>query len=251
MPLIFSRLALAALFLLPGKAQAQLSDGDFTQSFRIQDCKFDSKGVNPHFLLQPGRRLVLEGVDEGEQKQLLITVLKKTRRITLPIDGRPRTVTARIVEEREYADGELVEVSRNFFAICHKTGDVYYFGEEVDIYEDGEIVSHDGAWLAGQNGAQPGLIMPGTFLLGSRYFQEMAPGVAMDRAEHTAQGFAVDVPFGHLENCVEVIETTPLEPGAESRKVYCAGVGLVIDGALQLVDVIRNAKPIVEDDDDD
>jgi hypothetical protein len=92
---------------------------------------------------------------------------------------------ARVVEEREWQDDELVEVSRNFFARCKETGDVFYFGEEVDLYEDGEIVGHGGAWLAGRDGALPGIIMPGRFLLGSRYYQEVAPDIALDRGENS------------------------------------------------------------------
>jgi hypothetical protein len=103
-------------------------------------------------------------------------------------------------------------------------------------------VSHDGAWLAGKNGAKPGIIMPGTVLLGSRYFQEVAPGVALDQAEHTAMGLHVSVPAGNFSGCLEATETTPLEPGSESTKVYCPDVGLVIDGDLEL-------SEIVEDDD--
>jgi hypothetical protein len=81
--------------------------------------------------------------------------------------------------------------------------------------------------------------MPGTFLLGSRYFQEVAAGVALDRAEHTAEGLAVDTEAGNFKGCVEVTETTPLDPGAESVKVYCPGVGLVMDGDLELVDIVE------------
>ena len=49
----------------------------------------------------------------------------------------------------------------NFFAFDDKTGDVFYFGEEVDFYSNGKIVNHKGAWLAGINSAMPGLIMVG------------------------------------------------------------------------------------------
>jgi hypothetical protein len=225
-----ARLGLTALLLLPLGAAAQ--DG-FTSSFRIRDCEFLARGVNPHFILEEERQLAYEGEDE----ELFITVLEQTRRITLPIGGRLRTIRAAVVEEREFEDGEIKEISRNFFAICKKTNDVYYFGEEVDIYEDGEIVSHDGAWLAGQNGAQPGIVMPGTFLLGSRYYQEVAAGVALDRAEHVAEGLEVETEAGDFEGCVEVTETSPLEPGAESTKVYCPGVGLVADNDLVLVEI--------------
>ncbi|NJO13215.1 MAG: hypothetical protein HC872_06850 [Gammaproteobacteria bacterium] len=146
-------------------------------------------------------------------------------------DGHAQWVTTRVVQEVETADGELVEISRNFFAECAANGDVYYFGEDVDIYEDGEIVSHDGAWLAGRDGAKPGIIMPGgAFLLGSRYFQEIAPDVALDRAEHVADGLEVEVPAGDFDDCVLIEETTPLEPQARGTKTYCPQVGLVLDG---------------------
>jgi hypothetical protein len=232
-----ARLALAALLGLPLAAAAQ--DG-FTSDFRIQDCRFLPRGANPHFPLVPERQLVYEG--DGEE--LFITVLEETRRITLPIGGRLRTIRAAVVEERELEGGELVEISRNFFAVCERTNDVYYFGEEVDDYEDGEIVGHDGAWLAGRDGARPGILMPGTFLLGSRYYQEVAPGVALDRAEHVAEGLSVETEAGDFEGCVEVTETSPLEPGSESTKQYCPGVGLVADNDLVLVE-------IGEEEDDD
>ena len=142
--------------------------------------------------------------------------------------------------ENEKADGELKEISRNYFATCLPWRDVYYFGEDVDIYEDGEIVSHEGAWLAGRFGAQPGIIMPDSgFLLGQRYYQEIAPGVALDRAEHVDTDLEIDLQAGNFEDCIEVTETTPLEPGSESIKFYCPGVGLVIDGDLKAIAVYR------------
>ena len=237
---------LAALLLLPAGARAQEPLGEgFTTSFRLQDCRFETTGRNPYFLLEPGRQLVLEAERDGGTATLFVTVLRETRAIRLEIDGRPRTVRTRVVEEREFEDGELTEVSRNFFSICARTNDVFYFGEDVDIYEGGEIVSHDGAWLAGRDGALPGIIMPGTFLLGSRYFQEIAPDVALDRAEHTDMDFEVETPAGSSSGCTEVVETTPLDPGAESTKVYCAGTGLVMDNELALIDVVED----VEDDD--
>ena len=149
-------------------------------------------------------------------------------------------VLTRVVEEREWADGELVEVSNNFFAICRKTNSVFYFGEDVDIYEDGEIVSHEGAWRAGVNGAMPGIIMPGTFLLGSRYFQEIAPGVAMDRGENVEMGLEMETEAGLFCGCVKVLETTPLEPDAESEKIYCPGIGLVVDDEVRIVKQARD-----------
>jgi hypothetical protein len=78
--------------------------------------------------------------------------------------------------------------------------------------------------------------MPGTILLGSRYFQEIAPDVAMDRAEHVRMNVTVETPKDIFEGCIEVKETTPLEPNAKDTKVYAPGIGLVIDGPLELTD---------------
>jgi hypothetical protein len=229
-------------------ALAQDEDPEFTKDFRLQDCRFKTRGMNPYFILKPGYQLVFEGEEDGHTVHLEITVLRQTETIDLPEIGKIKT---RVVEERETADGQPVETSRNFFAICNKTNDVYFlgeevdifnedgFGEEVDIFNEDGTVSHEGAWRAGEPDedglAEPGIVMPGTFLLGSRYYQEIADGIALDRAEHVAMGLKVTVPAGTFTDCVQVIETTPLEPGSESEKTYCPEVGLVKDGTVELI----------------
>jgi hypothetical protein len=233
------------LGLSSGIVMAQNEEPQFTTEFRLEDYKFKTEGTNPYFILKPGYQLVLEGEDEGETLRVVITVLHKTEKIFLPDIGMVKT---RVVEERESVNGELVEVSRNFFALCAKTNDVFYFGEDVDIFNEDGTISHDGAWRAGLNDAVPGIIMPGSFLLGSRYFQELAPGVAMDRAEHVEVGLERTTDAGTFAGCVKVLETTPLDLGAESEKIYCPGVGLVVDDEVELVEFGRN---IIDDDDDD
>ncbi len=226
--------AVVCLGLCSAPARAQ-EEPAFTSEFQLENCDFTLKSQNPYFPLKPGFVRSYAGESDGELVELVITVENRTRTVSLPIGGELRKVKTRVVEEHEQADGELVEISRNFFAVCRQTGDVFYFGEEVDIYEDGEIVSHDGAWLAGRDGARPGILMPGRFLLGARYFQEIAPN-ALDRAEHVEDGLGVDVIAGSFEGCARIAETTPLEPGAESEKLYCPGVGLAIDGPVELVE---------------
>lgn len=238
-----SAVVAALALLLAGAGPLAVTAGavpQYTSRFALDDCAWSNSGRNQYFSIRPGDWLLLEGRDDGELVRVQITVLNQTKRITFTdVEGASLTVYARVVEEREWRNGELVEVSRNYFARCIQTGDIYYFGEDVDIYEDGVIVSHDGTWLAGTNtgqgAAQPGLIMPGTFLLGSRYFQEVAPGVALDRAEHVKMELTVKTPAGTFDECVEVKETTPLEPGSVSTKIYCAELGLVTDNAVKLV----------------
>ena len=122
---------------------------------------------------------------------------------------------------------------------CVETNDVFYFGEDVDIFEDGLVVRHDGSWEAGKSGAQPGIVIPARFLLGSRYFQEQALPVAADRSEHVGMRLDVTAAGRTFHHCVSVTETSPLEPGQEESKVYCPGVGLVKDDTLTLSDFDR------------
>ena len=130
----------------------------------------------PESLLQHPARGSARARGEGRRGRCrgAITVLNQTRSITFVTEeGEALTVTTRVVEERHWErTTSSVEVSRNFFARCTQTGDIYYFGEDVDIYEGGVIVGHDGAWRAGKNGARPGIIIPhlpprGTILPGA------------------------------------------------------------------------------------
>jgi hypothetical protein len=203
--------------------RGNLNSDQWTAEFPVEPGEFSSTGRNPYFVLEPGHTLVLaDGAD-----QLTITVLPETKMIG--------AVETRVVEERELEDGELVEVSRNFFAISKRTNSVYYFGETVDNYKDGKIVNHDGAWLAGENGARFGMLMPGVPLIGGRHYQEIAPGIAMDRAEIISVSDTMTVPAGAMKQVLKVRESSPLEPGIKEYKYYAPGVGLLKDGDMKLV----------------
>src|SRR5688572_30773725 len=143
-----------------------VATGDFQDKFEVNKSNLSARGMSKYMILQPGRRAEYEGKDA----RLVITVLPETK----TVDG----VETAIVEERETEGGKLKEVSRNFFAINRKTGDVYYFGEEVDDYDkDGKIVGHGGAWISGQKGARFGLLVPSQPKTGQRFYAEVAPGV--------------------------------------------------------------------------
>jgi hypothetical protein len=199
----------------------------WTDTFQEDSASFVSRGTNPFFILEPGYQLRLKGKEGKKLVDLRITVLNET----LMVDG----VMTRVVEERESVNGKLVEVSRNYFATSTRTNGVYYFGEDVDIYKDGRIVGHEGAWRSGVDGAHYGLMMPGIPLLGARYYQEIAPGVAMDRAEVVGTNELIRTQAGSFERCLRVRETTPLESRAREYKCYARGIGLVQDAGVILV----------------
>ena len=222
-------------------ATAFSQEVQYTADFPIHKYHFSPHGGNDYFPLDPGHRVTLEGEEEGEYIVLIMTILDQTKKITLTHHGKTREIITRVLEEQESIDGELYEISRNFYARCLETGDVFYFGEEVDFYENGEIVSHEGAWLAGVDGAKPGIIMPGTFMLGARYYQEVAPDVATDRGENTDMGVLHTTQLGTYEDCVTVTETNPLDPESDpADKIYAPGIGLINDeGILQLTAIER------------
>jgi hypothetical protein len=240
-PLVLCMAVAGLCGMAPAAAAEDEQDSEeFTAEFPVAACKLRANGRNAYFSLQPGYQLYLSNAgcsDCDELEEVWITVTHDFRRVQFEADGQPLTVWTRVVEERELVDGEIAEVSRNFFARCKGAGDIYYFGEDVDNYEDGEIADHEGSWIAGENGALPGIIMPGgAFLLGSRYFTEVAPGIALDRAEHVDAGEEITVPAGTFEDCVVVEDSDALEPEAEpDEKVYCPGVGLVKDEDLELI----------------
>jgi hypothetical protein len=182
---------------------------------------------NGFFPVVVGSEMVLEGVDdEGIEVRVEITVPGDTETVA--------GVETRVLVETEFEDGELVEVSRNFMAQA-PDGTVCYFGEEVDNIEDGEVVNHDGSWLAGENGNLPGIIMPGEPEVGMVFQQEAAPGIAEDQAEVIAFGEEIDVPAGMFSDTLTTEDCNPLEDGATDLKVYVDGIGLAIDESAELI----------------
>jgi hypothetical protein len=218
-----------------GAPAAQL---DLTLCSPTPNNTFSLNINNPYFPLPVGHQWVYTGKEQGESIGLQITVLDQTERFRF---GN-RTITTRVVEEVEWLDAngdgvidpaeELIEVSLNYFAQT-QAGTVCYFGEDVDIYEDGEIVSHEGAWRADDPGNAPGIFMPAAPERGMTFQQEVAPGVAEDTATILKFG-TVSVPAGEFTNAMTVRDFNPLD-GSRDTKAYSPGVGLIVDGPLSLL----------------
>lgn len=205
-------------------------DSSFENDFDISNRSLVPSGRNDYFILEPGFQLTLEGYVGKSKKtyeKLIITVLDETREV----DG----ITTRVVEEREWKNDNLYEVSRNFYAIDPETGDVFYFGEEVDFYKNRKVVNHKGAWLAGIDNARAGLIMPGNPEIGMKYYQEVAPEVAMDRAEVISLDEEIETPADTFTDCLKTKEGTMLNLKVTEYKTYAPGIGLIQDQSLLLI----------------
>lgn len=194
--------------LLPEDDEVQ-----YTQEFAYQECTFQNTGNNRFFNLTPGHKASYSS--EGESIE--ISVLDETEEVNLPEVGPIQT---RVVEERVTSNGANGEPIRYLVAICEKTNDVYLFG--------------DGQWRAGEGSATPGLLMPGTFLLGSRYVKGGGEEAQL-RAENTAVGLEEETEVENYTECVEVTETTTNENEEDRKvKVYCPDVGLVAFDGFRL-----------------
>jgi hypothetical protein len=210
------------------RSRARQSRPEWRDRFDVNTADLLPTGTNPYIPMQPGRALILKHGNDT----LTVTTLPETQLI----DG----IVAGVLEERETSNGRLVEVSRNFMATDRNTGDVYYFGEDVDNYKNGKVVDHDSAWRSGTGGARFGLMMPAHPAVGQRYYQEIAPKVAMDRVEIVSTNDTVKTAAGTFEHCLHVRETTPLELGV-SHKYYAPGIGIIKDDDFELAE--RPAQP--------
>ena len=218
------------LFVSTTSTTVNAQNESWTSSFNLEDCNFSTTGTNPYFILQPGYQLVFAGVEDGDPLNVTVTVSNETKVVG---DG----IATRVVEERTVNSetNDLKEITKDYFAICDKSNSVFYFGEDVNNYVDGKLVNHEGSWLHGSDNARAGLIMPGTILLGSRYYQEIAPDVALDKAETVSMNETVNVPAGSFRDVIKMIETSDLEPGIQEDNLHAYGIGQVMDNKLELV----------------
>lgn len=198
---------------------------------------FSLATTNPYYPLRVGNVSILEGTEDG----VLIRVERRVLAETQVVMG----VTTRVLEARELKDGVLYEVARNFYVEA-AGGTVCYFGEDVEFYENGVVVSRDGSWRAGVHDAKPGIIMPAMPKVGDAYFQEVAPDVALDQGRITAVGGTMTFAGTRYDNVVTVADSNPLDdedPCEEETKQYAPGVGEAADTVKTLVSFTPGTDP--------
>lgn len=191
---------------------------------------------NPFFPLVPGTAYRYS----GETAEGIVTSVFKVTHATKRILG----VTTIEIRDRVFLNGELQEDTFDWFA-QDEEGNVWYFGEDTKEYENGQVVSTAGTWLAGRDGAEQGIIMLAHPRVGDSYRQEFAVGVAEDMARVVSLNKAVKVPYGRFRQCLQTLETTALEPDLKEDKYYARGIGnlLTVNRAtgerIELISVSR------------
>ena len=154
---------------------------------------------NPWFPLPPGSRWTYEL--SGDQ----------TGTLTVTVAEQPQSVAgveATVVETT--GPGQ----SRVDYYAQDRAGNVWWVGRE-------------GAWAAGTDEAEAGLVMAADPRVGDGYRMASSPGVVEDRAQVRSVTSSITVPAGSYEDCVEIETSSPLEPGVRRLSTYAEGVGLV------------------------
>ncbi|MGI8615057.1 MAG: hypothetical protein ACR2KL_14115, partial [Nocardioidaceae bacterium] len=174
---------------------------------------------NPYFPLRPGTTNVYTGEKDGKSAYETHFVTDQTELII--------GVSTRVVLDRLYLDGYLAEDTQDWYT-QDSLGNVWYFGEDTRTLDRfGHVLSREGSFRAGVDGALPGIFMPAHPRVGQTFQQEFYPGQAEDRAVVLSLDATVTVPAGTFRNTLQTREWTPLEPGVRSDKNFAVGIGTV------------------------
>ena len=192
---------------------------------------------NPFFPLVPGTVMVYEVTEDVEEDEgsvdealtevevteiITVTVTEDTREIA----GVECFVVNDIVRD---PDGEVLEDTDDYYAV-DVDNNVWYFGEIAQNFEDGFLTDLEGSFIAGIDGAKPGIIMLASPMPGDAYRQEFALGDAED--------FAVVVSLTGDEStniadcadaCLVINDLNALEPEADESKFHKAGIGVIVE----------------------
>lgn len=183
----------------------------------ILAADFQATVDNPFYPLVPGTTLTYLEKSGGLASTNVTTVTRETKVVA--------GVTCLAVRDTVTINGRVAEETTNWFA-QHKDGTVWHFGAAAREISPGGLVTTDGSWEAGINGAEPGIVMPAQPKPGDPFRQQYARNIAEDMIQIIATNETVTVPAGTFAGCVKTREWSMLEAGTE-LKWYARGVGVV------------------------
>jgi hypothetical protein len=205
----------------------------------IHPADFSTIVTNRYMPLIPGTTRTYEGGGE----RVVVTVTSSTREVM--------GVQTVVVRDRAFRGASLIEDTEDWFA-QDADGNVWYFGEDTAECSGGAIAGRPGAWEAGVDGAQPGIVMLAAPRVGDYYRQEFYAGHAEDVARVRELGATVVHDDVTYRDVLVTEDFTALEPGQLEHKSYAPDVGLIEErdaaggGSVELSDTTL-ADPVASD----
>ena len=191
-----------------------------SEAVELDPAGFTTEIDNPYWPMSPGSRWAYRETDgKGGVQRVDVTVTNQTK----VIDGIETIVVHDLVTEK----GEKVEDTLDWYA-QDSDGNIWYLGEDTKEYENGKVVSTEGSWEAGVDGAQAGIIVPAKPEQGLAYREEYYAGQAEDAAEVLSTEGRAEVPSGSFSGTLITRNFTPLEPNVAELKFYARGIGPVL-----------------------
>jgi hypothetical protein len=184
----------------------------------IDPAKFVDQITNPYFPLKPGTTLVYDSTKDDVLRRAEHSVTHETKVIM--------GVKCLVIRDVLTSNSALVEKTVDWYA-QDQDGNVWYFGEDTAEYVNGVVTSTHGTWLAGVDGALPGIVMPAAPKVGDAYRQEYRPGVAEDFAKIEKLDGTFTAPAGTYDKVVVTFDTDLLDKTKLEHKFYASGVGFV------------------------
>ena len=189
----------------------------------LDPAHFVSVIDNPYFPLPVGRKLVYTGTKDGQSQTDTVTVTDRTKVIL--------GITTRVVNDVATHNGTVLEKTFDYYA-QDDLGNVWYLGEDTTHFLPNGKADTSGSFIAGIDGAQPGIIMEADPQIPDAYRQECFAGEAEDTAWIVGTQGSVKVPYGNVRNVLTTLEATRIEAGAYDEKVYGPGIGIVSERSL-------------------
>lgn len=203
----------------------------------LRPADFTTRIDNPYWPMRPGTSWQFVESNADETQRITVRV---TRRTTV-IEG----IRARVVRDVVRSGGAVVEDTRDWYA-QDSGGNIWYLGEATKEYENGKVVSTEGSWRHGRNGAQAGIVVPAGAHAGCGYREEYLEGEAEDQALILSRRESIKSPTGFHRHVLHTANSTPLQPDILENKFYARGVGPILEidvsptwSRAELVELVR------------
>ncbi len=218
---------LSPLQTAPESARVDLAEPAFSNPTQV---------TNPLFPISNLHSALLLGTEDGGDLRVETTLLAEPK--TIEVNGQQiQTLESQYIA---FLDGRLKEVALDWYAQADD-GSVWYFGEDVFNYEDGELADRDGTWLAGKDGPVA-MIMPASPQVGDVYRPENIPDLVFEEVTVEETGRTVYGPRGPVPGAMTVSELHLLEGNIEG-KIFAPGYGEFLTGAGDDLEALALAVP--------